>query len=79
LDLVKALSFKFMVIMHDIAAGWLERLSLSGDYRYNVSAGENRYLRIDLCLSATEMTDHLFNLPRETNSGDIHAAPAASI
>jgi len=74
---VNALSFNFIAIMRDIAAASLERLSLLGDYRYNMSIGENHTLAFDQWSSVSEMVGHLFNLPRDVRSGDIYAALAA--
>jgi FkbM family methyltransferase len=73
---VKALSFNFVAIMRDIAAACLERLSLLGDYRYNLSIGENHTLAFDQWSSVSETVGHLFNLPRDVTSGDIYAALA---
>jgi hypothetical protein len=62
--------------MRDIAAACLERLSLLGDYRYNLSIGENHTLAFDQWSSVSETVGHLFNLPRDVMSGDIYAALA---
>lgn len=74
---VKALSFEFTTIMRDTAAACLQRLSLLGDYRYNMALGESQTLAFAPWISATEMTERLLNLPHEANSGDVYAMLAA--
>lgn len=74
---LKALSFEFTTIMRDVAVACLERLSLLGDYRYNIGLGERQVLAFEHWVSVSEIADHLFSLPHEANSGDVYAALVA--
>jgi FkbM family methyltransferase len=71
---VGKLSFEFTTIARDVAMACFERLSLLGDYRYNVALGESQRLTFDHWLPAAKMKEHIGNLPHEANSGDVYAA-----
>jgi FkbM family methyltransferase len=68
-----ALSFEFTTIQRDVAVRCLSRLAALGDYRFNVSLGENHALAFADWLSAAEIERHLAALPDEANSGDVYA------
>jgi len=71
---VGKLSFEFTTIARDVAMACFERLSLLGDYRYNVALGESQRLTFDHWLPAATMKEHIGTLPHEANSGDVYAA-----
>jgi FkbM family methyltransferase len=68
------LSFEFTTIAREVAMACFERLSMLGDYRYNLALGESQRLIFDLWLPAAQMAEHISNLPHEANSGDVYAA-----
>src|SRR5215471_15796234 len=68
-----ALSFEFTTIQRDVAAHCLSRLAALGDYRFNVSLGENHALTFADWLTAEDMNRHLVALPDAANSGDVYA------
>lgn len=68
-----ALSFEFTTIQRDVARQCLERLESLGDYRFDVSLGENHALTFGEAITASEMARHLASLPYEANSGDVYA------
>ena len=71
---VGKLSFEFTTIARDVAMACFERLSMLGDYRYNLALGESQRLIFDRWLPAAQMAEHISNLPHEANSGDVYAA-----
>lgn len=71
---VGKLSFEFTTIARDVAMACFERLSMLGDYRYNLALGESQKLIFDRWLPAAQMAKHISNLPHEVNSGDVYAA-----
>lgn len=72
-----ALSFEFTTIQRDVAYDCIERLSVLGDYRFNVALGESQTLAFDEAISATQMREHILALPHSANSGDVYATAAA--
>ena len=68
-----ALSFEFTTIQRDVAGRCLSRLAALGDYRFNVSLGENHALTLEIWLTAGEMERHLAGLEHDANSGDVYA------
>ena len=71
---VGKLSFEFTTIAREVAMACFERLSMLGDYRYNLALGESQRLIFDRWLPAAQMAEHISNLPHEANSGDVYAA-----
>jgi FkbM family methyltransferase len=67
------LSFEFTTIQRDVAHRCLSRLASLGDYRFNVSLGENHALTFEDWLTAKEMDHHVASLRQEANSGDVYA------
>ena len=68
-----ALSFEFTTIQRDVAGRCLSRLASLGDYRFNLSLGENHVLALENWLMPKDMEAHLAALPHEANSGDVYA------
>ena len=67
-----ALSFEVTTIQRDVARRCVSRLTALGDYRFNISLGENHALTFQDWLTAKEMDRHLASLRHEANSGDVY-------
>jgi FkbM family methyltransferase len=70
---VPALSFEVTMIQRACAQACLARLQVLGDYRFNISLGEEHVLRPGPWLSGSEMGAVLDALPDAANSGDVYA------
>ncbi len=70
---IPALSFEFTTIQRSSAASCIDRLQALGDYRYNLSLGEEHTLRFETWLGAEEVWAALAALPDDANSGDVYA------
>ena len=68
-----ALSFEVTTIQRDVARRCVSRLTALGDYRFNISLGENHALTFRDWLNAQEMDRHLASLEHAANSGDVYA------
>jgi FkbM family methyltransferase len=68
-----ALSFEFTTIQREVASRCLAHLTGLGDYRFNVSLGENHALTVADWLTPQDMDRHLAALPQAANSGDVYA------
>lgn len=75
---VPALSFEVTMIQRTCAQACLARLAALGEYRYNISLGEEHVLRPGPWLSGSEMRAVLDALPDAANSGDIYARRVTS-
>jgi FkbM family methyltransferase len=74
---VPALSFEFTTIAREVAQRCLDRLAALGPYQFDVALGETQRLVFGRWISASEMSDHLWGLPHEANSGDVYATLVA--
>lgn len=70
---VKLLSFEFTTIQRDIAHKCLIKLASLGNYRFELTLGENQRFEQGDWVTADEMADLVSNLPHEANSGDVYA------
>lgn len=68
-----ALSFEFTTIQRRAAHRAIDRLSILGDYEYNLSLGEEHNLRHPSWLTPDALRKELDTLPDAANSGDIYA------
>ncbi|RSK32172.1 FkbM family methyltransferase [Rhodovulum iodosum] len=68
-----ALSFEFTTIQRSAAHACIERLSVLGQYEYNLSLGEEHRLRHDAWLGPREICAVMEALPDAANSGDVYA------
>jgi FkbM family methyltransferase len=66
------LSFEFTTIQRDVAVRCLDRLMQLGDYRFDVALGEGQRLTFERWLTASQMQQHIEELPHEANSGDVY-------
>ena len=71
---VKALSFEFTTIQHDVALACLIRCTALGFRRYKAALGESQSFVEERWQSVDEIARWLKELPVEANSGDIYAA-----
>jgi FkbM family methyltransferase len=67
-----ALSFEFTTIQRDVAVRCLDHMMGLGDYRFDLSLGEDHALSFGHWVTATEMQLHIEGLPHDANSGDIY-------
>jgi FkbM family methyltransferase len=67
-----ALSFEFTTIQRDVAVRCLVRLSLLGNYGFDLAIGESQEFSFDRWISARDMAAHIAALPHGANSGDIY-------
>lgn len=70
---VPALSFEFTTIQRRCAHACIARLRALGDYRYNLSLGEDHRLRHATWISAADLAAEIDALPDTANSGDVYA------
>jgi FkbM family methyltransferase len=70
---IPALSFEFTTIQRDVAEACLKRLTVLGDYRFNVALGESQHLEFAEPVTAARMAEFVASLPHSANSGDIYA------
>ncbi|MDG3039721.1 FkbM family methyltransferase [Roseicyclus marinus] len=68
-----ALSFEITTIQRDPALHALETVARLGDYRFNLSLGEDHALTLQDWVDAASMAKILRDLPHEANSGDVYA------
>ena len=71
---VKALSFEFTTIQHDVALGCIERCVTLGYARFNAALGESQIFVNADWVGGEEIARWLVGLPHAANSGDIYAA-----
>lgn len=67
-----ALSFEFTTIQRDVAYRCLDRLAALGNYRFDLSLGENHELARGAWVSRQDMAAQIARLPHEANSGDVY-------
>jgi FkbM family methyltransferase len=67
-----ALSFEFTTIQRDVAVRCLDHMMGLGDYRFDLSLGEDHALVFGHWVTATEMQLHIEGLPHDANSGDVY-------
>jgi FkbM family methyltransferase len=67
------LSFEFTTIQRDIAQKCLIRLAALGDYRFNLTLGENQRFEGEDWMTAAQIGELVDRLPHEANSGDVFA------
>ena len=70
---LKAFSFEITTIQRDAALQALDRTAALGDYRFNLSLGEDHALLLPDWTGARHMADTLRALPHAANSGDVYA------
>lgn len=70
---VAALSFEFTTIQSKLALDCLDRITELGNYRYNISLGEEHKLKHTDWIDAKKMKNELESLPMNANSGDVFA------
>ncbi len=68
-----ALSFEFTTIQRDVALACIDRLETLGDYKFNLSFGEEHRLQHQAWIDAPALRTHIMNLRMDANSGDIFA------
>lgn len=68
-----ALSFEITTIQRDPALHALENVARLGDYRFNLSLGEDHALTLPDWVDAASMAKILRDLPHDANSGDVYA------
>ncbi|KIN71088.1 FkbM family methyltransferase [Sulfitobacter guttiformis] len=67
------LSFEFTTIQRDVAHKCIARLSGLGDYKFNLSFGEDHTLVYSNWTNAGAISAQIAALPESANSGDIYA------
>lgn len=66
------LSFEFTTIQRDVALACLDRLSVVGNYAFDVALGESQVLTFNRWISKDAMAAHITDLPHDANSGDVY-------
>jgi hypothetical protein len=66
------LSFEFTTIQRDVALACLDRLSVLGNYAFDVALGECQVLTFNRWISKDAMAAHITDLPHAANSGDVY-------
>lgn len=68
-----ALSFEFTTIQRACAHACITRLCVLGDYRFNLSLGEDHRLANEAWMNAADIRAQIDALPQKANSGDVYA------
>lgn len=68
-----AFSFEITTIQRDAALDALDRATALGDYRFNLSLGEDHTLTLPDWVDAARMAETIRALPHAANSGDVYA------